>query len=254
MLITPIKTRIVTAGSTSLEALIDASVPEFPDQAVLVVTSKIVSLCENRVVMLADATKAELVARQATRYLPKDFTPYNYQFTYTNGVLAASAGIDESNSGGYYVLWPQNPQQTANQLRRYLWQKFGVKRVGVVISDSVSIPSRRGAIGMPLAHSGFAALRSYVGSNDLFGRPFDASVANVAAGLAAAAVVCMGEGAEGTPMAIISQASQVEFCDHDPTSEELSLLRIPMHEDIYGSFFASAPWQHGKGQGEASWV
>ena len=66
-----------------------------------------------------------------------------------------------------------------------------------------------------LAYSGFRALNDYVGRPDLFGRPFTVSQADVAGGLAAATVLQMGEGAEQTPIAVLTELPFVQFQDRD---------------------------------------
>jgi F420-0:gamma-glutamyl ligase len=172
---------------------------------VVVVTSKIVSLCENRVVPLADTSKKQLVEQEASQYLASELSQYGHLFTITNDTLIPSAGIDESNGDSHYVLWPKDPQASANAIRAHLASKHQLDNIGVIITDSTSQPLRRGISGIVLAHSGFLALKDYRGQPDLFGRPLGVSVANVASGLAAAAVLAMGEGAEQTPLALAAR-------------------------------------------------
>jgi dihydrofolate synthase / folylpolyglutamate synthase len=245
MRVTAIKTRRVTAGKTMLDRFVDDHLPSLVDRSVVAITSKVVSLCENRVVPPGTATKADLVAAEAERYVA---TPgaHGAHFTIARGTLVPSAGIDESNGGGDYVLWPANPQATANQLRAQLRGRHRVKHVGVVITDSTCTPLRRGTVGICLAHSGFSAVNDYVGKRDLFGRPFQMSQANVAAGLAAAAVVVMGEGAERTPLCVIEDVPFVRFQARNPTAEELRYARISFDEDLFAPFLGSVTWQAGR--------
>lgn len=156
------------------------------------------------------------------------------------------AGIDESNADSQYVLWPKDAQATANRTRHYLAKKFNLQKVGVIITDSTCQPLRRGTSGIALAHSGFRALRDYVGTEDLFGRPYKVTQANISGGLAAAAVFVMGEGNEQTPICIISDLGNVEFQPADPTAEELHVLRIDMHEDLFAPFLESVTWEKGQ--------
>lgn len=97
-----------------------------------------------------------------------------------------------------------------------------------------------------LAYSGFRPLNDHVGKPDLFGRPFRVSQVDVAGGLAAAAVLQMGEGAEQTPIAVLSDLPFVQFADGDPAPEELATIMIPLEEDLFAPFLLSVEWQKGK--------
>jgi dihydrofolate synthase / folylpolyglutamate synthase len=96
-----------------------------------------------------------------------------------------------------------------------------------------------------LAHSGFVAVKKLAGTKDLFGREFLVSRSAVGGGLAAAANVVMGEGAECTPIAIITDVPFVTFQAHNPTDIELDQVYISLEEDLYAPFIMSAPWQKG---------
>lgn len=245
MNVTPLHTPVVTAGEIKLQALLDKTVPSFSEKTILVVTSKVVALCEGRVVDQNTTTRDQLIANESQYYLPPTLSSYGHHFTITQNTLIASAGIDESNGGGVFVLWPDNAQQTANAIRRYLEQRFNVRYAGVLIVDSTSQPMRRGSFGIALAHSGFNELHDYRGQPDLFGKPMKVSVANVTSGLAAAAVVTMGEGAESTPLALISDISFVTFTGADPSQEELAELRMTIQEDLFAPFLANVAWERG---------
>ena len=247
MNITPIHTRAVTANALSLSNLLDESIDSLSEGSIVVVTSKIVSLCENAVVPMDGSNREDLIVAESDLYLPSTLSHYGHHFSIKYNTLIASAGIDESNGDGYFILWPRNPWKTANDVRHYLKQKFGVTNIGVIISDSTCQPLRRGTIGISIAHSGFSALRDYIGKPDIFDRPFSVSVANVANGLAAAAVVVMGEGAEQTPLAVTSDTSLVDFQDNDPTVTEINELNISLEEDLFAPFFQAVEWQKGHG-------
>ena len=245
MKITSIHTPVIRAGAVPLIKLLDTALAEFDDGSILVITSKIVSLCESNVAEIEPGRKDQLIRQESEYYLESQHSTHGYHFSIVNGALTSSAGIDESNADGKYVLWPRHAQQTANEIRAYLMERFTATNVGVMIVDSTSLPLRRGAIGTCLVHSGFKALNDYRGTLDLFGRPIRVEVANVREGLAAAAVAVMGEGAEGTPLARISEANFVTFQAADPTPEELAELHIALDDDYFSSFLLSAPWQRG---------
>ncbi len=245
MKVKAIRTQKVLPGAITLIALLDQYIKEVPENSVLAITSKIISLCENRVISLDSADKETLVKQESSYYLPGEVSKYGYHFTITNKTLISMAGIDESNSNNNYVLWPTDSQKTANEVRQYLAEKFKLQNVGVVIVDSTCTPLRLGTSGVALAFSGFDALNNYVGKPDLFGRPYKVSRANIAGGLATTAVLIMGEGAEQTPFALFEDLDFVTFQPRDPSPKELEGINISSEDDLFAPFFDSVKWLKG---------
>jgi putative folate metabolism gamma-glutamate ligase len=243
-----VKTKLITAGDTELIPLLEHVIAQLEEGSVIAITSKIVSLCEGRVIPLDEIDKEELVIRESDLYLPASASKYRHHFTITNNTLIPMAGVDESNGDGHYILWPKDAQGTANQVRAWAKKKFGLSEIGVIITDSTCHPMRRGTNGIMLGYSGFRALNDYVGRPDLFGRPFTVSQADVAGGLAAAAVLQMGEGDEQTPIAILTELPFIQFQDRDPTAEELATVIIPLEEDLFAPFLTSVQWSKGTRQ------
>lgn len=186
--------------------------------------------------------KDQLMYQEADFYIPRQKRKHSIVLTIKYNTLIASAGIDESNGNGYYILWPDNPQQVANEVRRYLCARFSLKKVGVIITDSKTTPLRRGTTGFTLAHSGFNALNNYIGKPDIFGRKFTMTKANIADGLGAAAVLAMGEGSEQTPLAIITNIPHITFQQRDPTKKERKELTISFKEDLYAPLLTNTHW------------
>jgi F420-0:gamma-glutamyl ligase len=247
MIVTPIKTDAIRTGDCTVEELLDRYIQALGDFSIVVVTSKIVSLCQRRVAKREEhRNKESLVEKHADYYLPKRANKYNYQLTVTNSTLIASAGIDESNGDGHFVLWPKNPQQSANKIREHLRKKWRLEHVGVIITDSASRPLRRGTVGIALAHSGFLGVHDYRNTSDVFNKKLTASSANIAEGLAAAAVVTMGEGDESTPIATIEDVPFVTFQKRNPTDEECEIYRMKMDDDVFSPLLAAVPWQSDK--------
>ncbi len=247
MQINPIKTRSIIPGDGStLEAILAEYVTDLKENSVVLVTSKIVSICEGRFIKVGTVDKDELIITESERYLPRIKNKFNVAVTIAHGIFGANAGIDESNANDYYVLWPEDPQASANRIRVYLRQKFGLKNLGVVITDSKTTPLRWGVTGISLAHSGFLALKDYIGTPDIFGRQFQFEKLNVADSLATAGVLAMGEGNEQTPLAIVSDIPTITFQENDPTLEELKSLEISIDEDVFGDFLKNAQWEKGK--------
>lgn len=242
-----IKTKKITAGD-DLFKILDKFLPKkTPDRSVIVVSSKIVAICEGRIVeKIKEEQKDELAIKEAELYLPRSVNQYGYMITINNGAMLGSGGIDQSNGNGMFVLWPKDPQKTANQIRTHLVKKYKKPNIGVIIADSKSTPLRWGATGFALAHSGFIALKSYIGTADVFGRIMQSETANIYDALAASAVLNMGEGNEQKPLAIITDASFVDFQKRNPTKKELDFLRLTIETDFYSPILTSVKWIRGK--------
>ena len=243
MRVQPIQTHPVTTADHDLLAILAIYLPQMEEKSVLAITSKIVSICQGRVVAMADADRQQLIEAEADHFLPPGASRYGVTLTLKDNLLTPNAGIDESNANGNYVLWPQEPQQVADTVRTWLCQHFGLRHVGVIITDSTPVPLRWGVTGVAIAHSGFLALNDYIGRADLFGRKLRMTKANVSHALAAAAVLVMGEGDEGTPLALISDLPFVHFQDRAPTAAELAMLHIDLVDDLYAPLFAGVAWQ-----------
>jgi putative folate metabolism gamma-glutamate ligase len=246
MRIQPIQTHTISPSERDLFAVVDRHLPELRERSVLAITSKIVAICEGRVRPIAGVDKRELIAEEAERYLPPD-PRYGVCLTIKQDMLIATAGIDESNADGHYVLWPSDAQRSANALRAHLVGRFGLREVGVVITDSRTTPLRLGVTGVALAHSGFRALNDYVGARDLFGRALRMTKVNVMDALATSAVLVMGEGNESTPLAVLDDLPFVTFQPRDPSPDELAALRIPLEEDLYAPLLTRVDWLRGRG-------
>jgi len=246
MKIIAIKTHKIRPHRETLFGILDKYLKSVKERSVVVITSKIVSMCEGRVVKLDDADKEDLIEKEAEYFLPPEKSKYNVTLTIKGNLLAVSSGIDESNGAGYYILWPKDPQKTANEVRRYLKKRFSIKKVGVVITDSKTTPLRWGTTGVSIAYSGFLPIYSYIGKRDIFGRKFEMQKANIADALSASAVLAMGEGSEQTPLAIIEDIPFVKFQEKNPTKKELRDFHINIDDDLYGPLLKGVKWHKGR--------
>jgi putative folate metabolism gamma-glutamate ligase len=246
MKITPIKTEIITPKKIPLFNLIDKYIKSLKEESVVAFTSKVISLCEGSVVKIGTVDKNELIRQESELYIPSVLKKNALGLTMKNNILIPGAGIDESNSAGYYTLWPKNPQKTANSLRNYLKKKFSLNKIGVLITDSRIVPLRWGTLGVAIAHSGFLAMKNYIGTPDLFGKTLEVSTSNIADALATAAVLVMGEGSEQTPIAIASGLKFVDFRKSNPSKAELSKLHVGLKDPMYEPFFKNVNWKKGK--------
>ncbi len=235
MIITPLKTERVGISQFSLETFLDANLPEFTENSILAITSKVISLCEGSVAPISE-DKELLLQKHSDYYLPEKFRQHN-SCTITHHAFIGSAGIDESNADGHYVFLPKDAQSSARLIQRYLMQRFNLTQVGVIITDSHSTPMRRGASGIAVAYAGFHGLKDYRGTPDLFGRNLQMEQANVTDALAAVAVLVMGEGNEQTPLAIISDLPVITFAPQAPDQAELDEFFVPLKDDVFLPIF-----------------
>ena len=237
MIIRPVKTRVFKEGENLL-SFITRYVRTIPEQSVIVVTSKIVALAEKRTAIIENrGTKAELILKESEFAIP---TKYAW-LTIKDGMVMASAGIDESNANGKLILLPNDSFRTARIVRKKLQEKYRTKNLGVLITDSRTIPLRAGVTGVALGYAGFRGIKDYRGTPDIFGRKFHFSRTDVADSLATAAVLTMGEGREQTPIAIIKKAPVV-FSNMTKRNE----LSISIEDDMYRPLFEKLPKGRGR--------
>lgn len=243
MKISAIRTEKIVPNGKVLFSVLDRHIKHFQEKSILAITSKIVSICEGRIAKIGDVDKKKLIKQEAEYFLPLEEDKYDITLTIKNNILIPNAGIDESNGNGYYVLWPSNPQKTANDVRKYLLDRFSLKNIGVIVTDSKTDPLRMGTTGICIAHSGFLALNNYIGQPDIFGWKLKVTKANIIDALAAAAVAVMGEGSEQTPLAIIEDIPFVKFQRRNPSKTELQGLKIDLEDDLYAPLLKGVKWE-----------
>lgn len=243
MKIKAIKTPIVKAND-NLTNIIQNSIPSLPERSVVVIASKIFSTCENRFVeKTTDPNqKHQLIKQEADRYTNPHSSKYNLMMTIKKNFLFVNAGIDESNAENKYILWPKDPQKSINDVWHFLRNHYGVKEIGVTMSDSSSQMLNWGVVGRAIAYCGFNPLHNYIGSNDLFGKVMKMEKTNIMQSVTDAAVLEMGEGNEQTPIAIVEEIKKIEFLDHTPTKEELNELKIDIEDDVFAPIINKAEW------------
>jgi coenzyme F420-0:L-glutamate ligase / coenzyme F420-1:gamma-L-glutamate ligase len=202
-----------------LEALVAGAVGDtLRSGDVLVVTHKIMSKAEGRLVDLGsvepsalakeyaarwgkDPRRIEVVLRESRRVVRMDRGVVISETRH--GFVCANAGVDASNVPGEdtVCLLPVDPDRSAARLRTALRRRLGVE-VAVVVSDSFGRAWRFGITDVAIGVSGMDPLADYRGQNDPHGYPMEASVLAVADELAAAAELVMGK-TDGVPVAIV---------------------------------------------------
>ncbi len=231
MKVRPVKTNVFTEGG-DLTAFILRHIKKVDEGSVIVVTSKIVALAEGRTRIAKTEKEKVAIIKSESEFMLK--TKYVY-LTVKDGTVIANAGVDESNADGdgKIILLPKDSYEAARVLRNQLMKHYGVKKLGVLITDSRIMPLRAGVVGVALGYAGFKGLRDYRGTKDIFGRKLKFTQTDVADALATSAVLVMGEGKECIPLALITEAP-VTFTNSVSPNE----LRIDPKEDMYGPFFA----------------
>ncbi len=176
MIVKPIKTRIFKEGE-DVTIFIKKQIKKIPEKSVLVVTSKIVALAERRTAEISDEKSKERLIKKESNIAIK--TKYAW-LTIKDGMFMASAGIDESNGNGKLILLPKDSFKSAKMIREKLKKIYKIKNLGVLITDSRTLPLRAGVIGLSLGYAGFKGIRDYRKNKDIFGRKFHFSRTNVA--------------------------------------------------------------------------
>ena len=225
-----------------ISRILDQYIKIVEEEDIIVITSKIISIVQGRLVAKNTVSKHALVYREADLVLETKVNPYDLYLTIKNDVLIPSAGIDESNIDEFYVLYPEDVQETAIWIWEYLKKQHNVQKLAVVITDSHTTVMRRGVTGIALGWCGFEPLYSYINKLDLCGNPLRVTQVNILDSLATAAVFVMGEGSEQTPLAVIKAAPKISFLNRVPTIEEQKSIVISMEEDLYAPLLQSAKW------------
>lgn len=179
-----------------------ANVVDLVDGDILVVTSKIVSKAEGRIVRAhdrEDAITAETVRVVATREYDGGITRIveNRQ-----GIIGAAAGVDASNApDGMVLLLPVDPDASARALATGIRALTGVA-VGVILSDTLGRPWREGQTDLAIGAAGVHVFDDLRGSTDASGKPLAVTMPCVADELAGAAELVKGK-SSGVPVAVV---------------------------------------------------
>ncbi len=197
------------------------------DGDIVVVTSKIVSKAEGRLVSVdaldRERERARVVRAQTKRVVARR-GPLVIAET-TTGLVCANAGVDASNlPPDRLALLPADPDGSASSLRSRLLVASGA-RVGVVVTDTFGRPWRAGQVNVAIGVAGIAPLRDHRGDKDAYGNVLEATVIAEADEIASAAELVMGKTDE-VPVAIVRGLSA------DGEGSARALLRPP-DEDMF---------------------
>ena len=210
----------VEEGDDVAQLIASAAGGMLRDRDVVVVTQKIVSKAEGRLVPEGDpaigAEVRRVVARREGLLIAET----------RHGFVCANAGADRSNlPEGFVSLLPEDPDSSAERLRKSLASDPGVE-VGVVVTDTFGRAWRRGVLEVAIGVAGLPALVDLRGTRDAVGRTLEATTLALADAIAAAAGLGMPKSA-GIPVAI------VRGVDIDEAPGAAADLVRPAEEDLF---------------------
>ena len=193
----------IRPGHVLADVVASAAGALLEDGDVVIVTSKVVSKAEGRLVAVdPDAPRSHkpLVEAEAVRILRRRG---DLVMTETrHGFVCANAGVDRSNvAPGWAALLPLDADRSARRIRDGLRARLGVE-VAVVVSDTFGRAWRRGATDVALGIAGLAGVVDLRGTRDALGQELQVTEVCVADEVAAAADLVMGKAA-GIPVAVV---------------------------------------------------
>ena len=204
-----------------------ADVTPLADGDVLVVTHKLISKAEGRIVELADDgpdAHRYLVEKEAVRIIRRRGPLVIAQTRH--GFICANAGVDRSNAGeARAILLPEDPDRSANRIRLRLQHRFGVS-IAVVVTDTFGRAWRRGLVDVAIGVAGMEPIDDLRGTLDTFGKTLEVSEVAIVDEIAAAADLVMGK-ATGIPAAIVRGVTW------RPADTGVAPLIRPASEDMF---------------------
>jgi coenzyme F420-0:L-glutamate ligase/coenzyme F420-1:gamma-L-glutamate ligase len=212
-----------------LGTLIAGAAPDLRDGDIVVVTSKIVSKAEGRIVRGVD--RDEAIDAETARVVSEWTTPRGRtRIVQTHhGFVLAAAGVDASNvETGTVALLPEDPDGSARRLRATLRDRLGV-RVGVVITDTAGRPWRDGLVDFAVGAAGVVARDDLRGRTDGYGNELGVTVVAVADELASATELVRTK-LSGVPVAVVRGLGHLVTAEDGPGA---AVLIRPADEDRF---------------------
>ena len=222
----------IVPGDQLGDIIVDAcsTAPNGPllDNDILIVTQKIVSKAEGRLVPIDadDPLSHKVLVEQESRRIVRRRGDLIITET-KHGFICANSGIDLSNvERGWAALLPLDSDRSARRIRDIVRARLGVN-VGVIVSDTFGRPWRKGLTDVAIGVAGIAGVVDLRGTEDALGRVMQVTEVAVADELASAGELVMGK-SNGVPVAVIRGADPSWF--RDSSVEEL--VRPPA-EDLF---------------------
>jgi coenzyme F420-0:L-glutamate ligase/coenzyme F420-1:gamma-L-glutamate ligase len=194
------------------------------DGDIVVVTQKVVSKAEGRVVPEGPGGKTGWVERETRRVVARrgDLVIAETR----HGFVCANAGVDASNvAEGFLSLLPEDPDGSADRIRSALESATGAS-IGVIVTDTFGRPWRTGVVNVAIGCSGLPSVVDLRGTKDALGRELEVTIVAVADEVAAASGLVMGK-SDGIPAAIVRGVRT-----EDPPVPAAAIVRLP-YEDLF---------------------
>jgi len=242
----PIRTGLIKRGDDPISKILDNIPIEINERDVLVISSKPLLIAYNKTIDLNNVKYSDRGLDLAYKY---DIDPrfgeliISYSdriyggvseaiLTEVDGIIIANAGIDRKNVGGGELALPFTELKgIAKKFYDEIFKRFGV-RVGVIITDSMVSPLRKGTKAVAVYIYGFKPVKDYRGVKDLYGRVIRYTQFALADSIASAAHLVIGEGAESIPAALV-KGVDIELVDKDTTDE----IKVGRDECIYRELY-----------------
>jgi len=194
----------VSAGDDLASALLESVAgadERLVDDDIVVVTHKVVSKQEGRVVEILDEQAYRRLVEDESMDIIRRRGDLVIART-RHGFICANAAVDRSNvASGFAVLLPIDPDRSAHRIRNRLERATGAS-LGVIITDTFGRPWRRGLVDVAIGVSGVLAILDLVGTTDTHGNELQVTEVAVVDEVAAAADLVMGK-ATGIPAAVV---------------------------------------------------
>ena len=246
----PIQTGVIQQGSNLSDVIVNSIQNvgiQVDDEDILVITSKVISVVEGQMRLLAsvepskeaislarntnmDPAFVELVLQNADEVVG---SVYGAILTIKNGFAIANAGIDASNAPkGHVILWPEHVHESCQNLRLEISKRLH-KNINIMIIDSRTTPLRMGTTSVTISTAGFEPILDERGKNDLYGKELRITRRAFADNIASLAGLIMGEAAESIPAVIVKGINVPK--SSLPADELASLGKISPSECLYFS-------------------
>ena len=224
-----------------VELILSSTKEKIQDGDILVISQKIISKQEGRVVHLPDVIPSELAVGIASAYnkdpklveailteskrIVRMFNEIIIVETHS-GFICANAGVDESNvENGYATLLPIDPDKSAIQIQNKIQEKTK-KKIAIIISDTFGRAFRMGQTDVAIGIAGMDSILDYSGTMDNFGKKLRVTAIAISDELCSAAELVMGK-TRNCPVAIIRNYK------YDKSDSTINSIIRPEHEDLF---------------------
>mgnify|MGYP000489317397 CR=1 FL=1 len=238
---------LVKAGDNLAKIIVETAAKnnvEIEDRDIIVISQKVVSKAEGRVVKFEEINPSEeaeklaekvqrdpklieLVLKETRRIIKA--SPEILIVEDKRGLICINAGVDKSNvPRDAYSLLPQDPDESARRIKKEI-KKLTGKEIAVIIVDTFSRPFRRGQVEFAIGIAGIKPFKDYRGQRDLYGNLLKVKNVAIVDEMACAAELVMGQAKEAIPVAIIKNLERAEVSEDSSIRE----LAISHQEDLF---------------------